>query len=106
MAKIIDITNKLESNENPRIKIGEKEFEVNADAPTVLKIMALMQEDDFEAHVMDAFELLFSDKTRKELEKQKLSFPNLMTVIQIAMKCATGMDEEETMGESTTRTTT
>lgn len=107
MAKIIDITERLESNENPRIKIGNKEYEVNADAPTVLKIMGMMQEDDFEAHVLDAFNLLFSSKTRKELEKQKLSFRNMMTVIQVSMRLATGADDEEDAeGEAMTRTTT
>ena len=39
MAKIIDITEKLDFDTNPKIAIKGKEIEVNADAETVLKIM-------------------------------------------------------------------
>ena len=42
MAKIIDITDKLTFDGNPSLKIRGKVLEVNADAPTMLKVMGLM----------------------------------------------------------------
>ena len=42
MAKIVDITEKLSFEGNPRLKIKGRELEVNADAPTMLKVMGLM----------------------------------------------------------------
>ena len=37
MAKVLDITEKLSFEGNPRLKIKGRELEVNADAPTMLK---------------------------------------------------------------------
>lgn len=107
MGKVIDITERLEGNENPSIRIGDKEYEINADAHTVLKIMGLMQDGDFESHILEAFNLLFPSKVRKEFEKMKLSFCNLIKIVEVAMKLATGEEDgEDDPGETTTRTTT
>lgn len=46
MAKIVDITDKLSFDENPKLVIKGKELEVNADAPTMLKVMGLLRNDD------------------------------------------------------------
>jgi len=46
MAKIIDITDKLTFDGNPSLKIRGKVLEVNADAPTMLKVMGLMGNGD------------------------------------------------------------
>ena len=39
MAKVVDITSKLEFDGNPKLRIKDKEIEVIADAPTMLKVM-------------------------------------------------------------------
>ena len=39
MAKIIDITDKLKFEENPKLVIKGEEFEVNTDAATVIEII-------------------------------------------------------------------
>ena len=46
MAKMIDITEKLTFEGNPSLLIKGKKLEVNADAPTMLKVMGLMGSDD------------------------------------------------------------
>lgn len=108
MGKTVDITDKLTFDENPSFKIKGQNIEVNSDAPTVLKIMRLMQEDDFENHIIEAYELLFTEKERKKLEKLKLSFNDFNVVIQTAMSLAAGTyDEEDTeQGEAEIHTTT
>lgn len=44
MARVLDITDRLTFDGNPSLKIRDKELEVNADAPTMLKVMNLMQD--------------------------------------------------------------
>lgn len=43
MAKVVNITDKLELEGNPHLVIKDEELEVNADAATMLKIMENMQ---------------------------------------------------------------
>ena len=39
MGKVVDITDKLSFDGNPTLVVKGKKLEVNADAPTVLKVM-------------------------------------------------------------------
>ena len=43
MARKVDITDKLTFEGNPSLLIKDKELEVNSDAPTMLKVMNLME---------------------------------------------------------------
>ena len=45
MARKVDITDKLCFEENPSLVIKGEVLEVNADAPTMLKVMGLMSAD-------------------------------------------------------------
>lgn len=65
MAKIIDITEKLSFDENPRIKIKSVEIEVNADASTVLKIMQASGKPEKES-IPEMYELLLAWKTERK----------------------------------------
>lgn len=94
MGKIIDITNKLTFDEKPKVKIKGTEIEVNADAPTVLKIMSVMGDD---GDPLKMYDLLFDKDNRTKLEKMKLSFKDFMKVIEISMNLATGEDNQEEM---------
>jgi len=97
MAKVIDITDKLSFDGNPSLKIKGKKLEVNGDAPTMLKIMSLMDADNPSVDdIMQAYDLIFDDKSRAEIEKLKLSFSDLMIVIQEAITLITG---ENSSGE-------
>lgn len=98
MGKIVDITDKLTFDEKPKVKIKGTEIEVNTDAPTVLKIMSVMNDN---GDPLKMYDLLFDEENRTKLEKMKLSFKDFMKVIELSMNLATGEDiqEEELLGE-------
>lgn len=95
LARVLDITDKLTFDGNPKLKINGAELEVNEDAPTVLKIMGLMGGDPGTEEVLKAYELIFPESSRKEMETMKLNFQGLMTVIQEAIKLVTGEADTE-----------
>lgn len=98
MAKVVDITDKLTFEGNPSLEIKGKVIEVNADAPTMLKVMGLVgKEDPGIQEIMDAFDLMFPEKSKKELGKLKLSFRDLIVVVQEAIQLITG--DENNRGE-------
>lgn len=91
MGKVVDITEKLTFDENPKLRIRGKELEVRADAPTVLKVMGLMDSDAPGAkEIMKAYELILPEKSRKELDSMNLSFGDLIIVIQEAIQLIIG----------------
>lgn len=98
MARKIDITDKLSFDSAPSLIIKGEQIEINADAPTVLKVMGLFaeKEDPGSKEIMELYNLLFPDKSKKKLEKMKMSFNDLITVAKEAMKLIT---EEEQQGE-------
>lgn len=94
MAKVVDITAKLSFDENPRISIRGDEFEVNADAKTVLEIMGdFSQKTQMEAS-MSAYERMFSEGDRRKINDMKLPFKDLMIVIETAMELVQGTDDQ------------
>ena len=91
MAKIVDITDKLSFDGNPKLVIKGKELEVNADAPTMLKVMGLLRNDDPGVQeVLEAYDMMFQEKTSNEIDKMKLCFRDLMIVVQEAVSLITG----------------
>lgn len=99
MARKVDITEKLTFDGNPCIVIRGKELEVNADAPTVLKIMSMTDGSSSAKEVLGMYELIFPEKSRKELDKFKLPFRDLVTVVQEAINVITGAEEDTEQGE-------
>lgn len=97
MARKVDITDKLTFDGNPFIVIKGKEYPVNADAPTILKVMGLVSDDPGPKEIISMYELMFPEATRKELDKLKLNFEDLVTVIKTAIALITG--EETDQGE-------
>lgn len=94
MGKVIDITDKLSFDENPKILIKGELYEVNADARTMLEIMGAFANNDEAAGSLSAYEKLFSQKDREKIESLKLSFKDLMIIIETAMNLVQGEDEE------------
>ena len=91
MGKVIDITDKLTFDGNPKLKIKGKELEVNADAPTMLKVMGLMGNDNPGIpEILDTYNLMFPEKSRQEIEKMKLNFQDLVVVIQEGVALISG----------------
>lgn len=93
MAKVVDITDKLSFEENPKLKIKNIEVEVNTDAKTMLKIMGLFKNKSETQASLEALDLLIDEKDKKKLEKLNLSFKDYMTIIGEAMKLVKGEDE-------------
>ena len=108
MAKKVNITEKLELDGNPSLIIGKEELEVNADAATMLKIMGKNSEFTSEnataKDILDLYNLMLPEESQEKIEKMKLSFNDLTTIVMEAQKLIVG--EEETAGEALTHTMT
>lgn len=94
MAKVVDITEKLSFDENPRLKIRDVEVEVNADAETMLKIMGEFANKNEMQASLGAFDFMFSEKEKKKILKQKPAAKDLMEIIQCAMNLIMGEEEQ------------
>ena len=67
MAKIVNITDKLEFEANPILEIGTIEVEVNADAETMLRLMGVFAENGQLEAVGKAMELIFKPEDVKAI---------------------------------------
>lgn len=94
MSKIIDITDKLNFDGNPKLKIKDVEIEINSDATTMLKIMGLLGENDEPGpkEVLKMYELMFEASERKKIEKLKLNFMDFTSIIFSAIELIQGED--------------
>lgn len=96
MSKVIDITEKLNFEENPKLKIKDAEIEVNTDATTVLTLMQAIGDEEgtpSAKKMMEMFELIFPENSRKTLDEMHLNFADLTTVIEAAMTLVMGEEE-------------
>ena len=98
MARKVDITDKLSFEGNPSLVIKGEVLEVNADAPTMLKVMGLMSADaPGMDDVLQAYNLMFPEESKKKIEKLKIGFKDLVTVIMESIQLIT--DEVDSPGE-------
>lgn len=97
MARSVDITDKLTFEGNPTLVIKGKQLEVNADAPTMLKVMSFLEDGVEIQQINAAYELIFPEKSRKEIEKMKLGTSDWITVVQAAVGLVIG--EQDDRGE-------
>ena len=102
--KVIDITEKLDFEANPIIKIKSVEIEINTDATTMLKIMGLFSNKTEVEASLEAADLLFGKEGMKKMQKLNLQIKDFMKVVESAMDIAMGY--EEPAGEGETHTTT
>lgn len=105
MSKIIDITNKLNFEEKPKILVKGTEIEVNNDAISFIKTVALFDSEDSikTSDILSALELLFDEENREKIAKLHLSFVDLSTLIRTATDLIADEDSE---GEIQTPATT
>nr|DAY88894.1 MAG TPA: hypothetical protein [Caudoviricetes sp.] len=105
MSKIIDITNKLNFEEKPKILVKGTEIEVNNDAISFIKAIALFDSENgiSSTEILSALELLFDEENREKIAKLHLSFADLSTVIKTAIELIADNDSE---GEIQTPATT
>lgn len=99
MSKILDITDKLSFEENPKIKIKDVELEVDASAENLLKVMAHVTDNPSVSDVMEMCELIFTKESKKDLDALKLIFADYANVVMAAIGLASGNSEEENSGE-------
>lgn len=90
MAKVADITDKLSFDGNPALMIKGKKLEINADAPTMLKVMGIMADEPGVSEILKAYDLILPEKSKKEIEKLSLNFNDLVVVIQEAVALIIG----------------
>jgi hypothetical protein len=97
MGKVIDITERLELSGNPYLKIGEEQFEVNADAATMIKLMEKVGDsENMDAKtIMELLDTIFTEDSKKRLDALKLTFSDYSKVFTCAMNLITGEDDEE-----------
>ena len=104
MSKIIDITDKLNFEEKPIIKVKDVEIKANNDAVTMLKVIALFDNDGkgmSVKNVLDIYNLLFDEENQQKIESLKLSFEDFSTLVVNAAQAVIN-DNEEPEGETTT----
>ncbi len=107
MGRVIDITDKLTFEEEPKLIVKDVEITVNADAATVLKIMGAYKAENTRDidWILSTYALLFSDDERAKIDNLKLSFKDFTTLVTSAISLVTGVDTDDA-GEALTRTTT
>ena len=108
MSKIIDITDKLNFEEKPIIKVKDVEIKANNDAVTMLKVIALFDNDGkgmSVKNVLDIYNLLFDEENQQKIDSLKLSFEDFSTLVVNAAQAVIN-DNEEVEGETTTPATT
>lgn len=103
MSKIVDITDKLNFDEKPKLKIRDKEIEVNDRAITMLKVLPKF-ENPTNNDLLDIFKLMFDKKSQKEIEEMNLNFNDFAQVIASAIELVSGSTDDE--GETATPVTT
>ena len=92
MAKIVDISEKLSFDENPILKIGDLEVEVNSDAETMLKLMGTLDKGENMSAVKESMELLFEKGavekicSLKDKKGKKLSASSLSKIVETAKR--------------------
>lgn len=104
MARVIDITEKLNFDSKPKIKVNDIEVEVNNSAISMLKIMPKL-ESPTNSDLILIYETLFAEKEREKIEALDLDMKNFTAFISEAIVVVTGSGEESE-GETATPATT
>ena len=99
MAKIVDITEKLDFEKPVMIIKGEK-IKINDEAVTMLKTLSAFKENSETEGLQKAYELLFDEDNRKKIDSFHLGLKGWTTVIMEAVKLAQGDNDD--MGETPT----
>lgn len=108
MSKIIDITDKLNFAEKPIFKVKDIEITANNDAVTMLKVIALFENDGDGIKVSDIlkmYNLLFDEENQQKVESLKLDLEDFERFVTETAQSIIN-NNEGTEGETTTPATT
>lgn len=96
MSKIIDITDKLTFEENPKIKIRDVEIELNANALDLIDVIKTFN-DDFSIETAEKISdtLFASEEDKKKVRSLNLNMSGLMTLFTECIKIVVGGDGDE-----------
>lgn len=102
MAKIINLTEKLNFSQPPAIRIFDKEYPVNNDASTFLKIVDVLNNKGELGGLQDSIRLIFGEAQAEEIislehEGRKMTVSGLQTIVNSAIELIT---EESAEGET------
>lgn len=100
MAKVVNITDKLEFDTDPTLVIGNLKVRVRSDAETMLKLMGVLSKGESLSTIKEALGLMFSERDLSAICKykkdgKKLSAKSLMLIVNTAIELVTGEDEGE-----------
>ena len=105
MSKLIDITDKLNFEEEPSVRVKNVDLAINNDAVSMLKVAALFEDGNGKSKdVIEMYHLLFDESEREKIEKLKLNMHDFNALISESAKIATGDLTDE--GEAQTPATT
>ena len=105
MSKLIDITDKLNFEETPSVRVKNVDLAINNDAVSMLKVAALFEDGNGKSKdVIEMYHLLFDESEREKIEKLKLNMHDFNALISESAKIATGdlTDEGEVQTPATT----
>lgn len=104
MSKLIDITDKLNFEEKPSVRVKNVDLAINNDAVSMLKVAALFEDGNGKSKdVIEMYHLLFDESEREKIEKLQLNIHDFSTLISESAKIATGDLTDE--GEAQTPAT-
>lgn len=105
MSKLIDITDKLNFEEKPSVRVKNVDLAINNDAVSMLKVAALFEDGNGKSKdVIEMYHLLFDESEREKIEKLKLNMHDFNALISESAKIATCDLTDE--GEAQTPATT
>ena len=105
MARIVDITDKLNFEEQPALRIKGVEIPINNKAVDVLKITPLMGKEKVTGKdFVSIYETVFPPESREMLEKLNLDMDDFTAVVWEGAKLISNNEDDE--GEDETPTTT
>lgn len=96
---LYSMTDKLNFNEKPQIEIKGKTLTLDNSAPTVLKLMDIVQTKGELEGAKAVLDLLFDAKDRKTIEGLKLSWDDFTRFCEICIDLALGNDPDKKQGE-------
>ncbi len=87
MSKLIDITDKLNFEEKPSVRVKNVDLAINNDAVSMLKVAALFEDGNGKSKdVIEMYHLLFDESERKKIEKLQLNMHDFSTLISESAK--------------------
>ena len=105
MSKLIDITDKLNFEEKPSVRVKNVDLAINNDAVSMLKVAALFEDGNGKSKdVIEMYHLLFDESEREKIEKIKLNMHVFISLISESAIIASGdlTDEGEVQTPATT----